>query len=310
MPLRLTIISAHRESMGGGYAQEFKACGGTIGRSLECEWALPDSKRYISSKHAMIDFQSGCYYIVDLSRNGVFINGSQHPVGKGNPQRLFDGDSIRLGEYEIQASITDDEFNPTDTAIHDSVIRAQLVSEDTSDDAPLLDEEHINDSPHLEAMLTPGGEYSDDSCLSEIATGRMSLLKDAASLGVREAADLFLEAAGLDPKDFQGVDPKILLEKAARVLNSFADGTNKLMRHRDTQNKRLGIISQHNGKTNPLSAADEYTTGLRMLLGNKNDNCLTGTEAVKTAFSELLRMQQDLINAKDDEATTPEFEYQ
>ncbi len=65
MPLRLQVISVHRESMGGSYMQEFAACGGTIGRSLECDWPLPDSKRYVSSRHAMIDYQGGAYYLVD-----------------------------------------------------------------------------------------------------------------------------------------------------------------------------------------------------------------------------------------------------
>jgi type VI secretion system FHA domain protein len=88
---------------------EFGQGGGTIGRSLESDWVLPDGQRYLSSRHASIDFRSGCYYIVDTSTNGVYVNDAEQPVGRGNPQRLFTGDRIRIGEYEIGVEIDEDE---------------------------------------------------------------------------------------------------------------------------------------------------------------------------------------------------------
>lgn len=91
--------------MGGSAAKTFGQDGGTIGRSLETDWPLPDPQRYLSGKHASIDFRSGTYYIVDTSRNGVFINGADEPVGRGKPQRLFEGDKLRIGEYEMAVAI-------------------------------------------------------------------------------------------------------------------------------------------------------------------------------------------------------------
>ena len=80
--------------------------GGTIGRSPDNDWVLPDERRYVSSRHAMIDYQGGAYYLVDTSRNGVFVNGADTPVGQGHPQRLFDGDQLRIGEFEIAVDIS------------------------------------------------------------------------------------------------------------------------------------------------------------------------------------------------------------
>src|SRR5262245_17142414 len=105
MPLRLQIISRHRQGLGERSVKEFGRDGGTIGRSLESDWVLPDGQRYVSSRHASIDFRSGSYYIVDTSTNGVYVNDAEQPVGRGNPQRLFTGDRIRLGEYEISVEI-------------------------------------------------------------------------------------------------------------------------------------------------------------------------------------------------------------
>ncbi len=86
---------------------EFGHNGGTIGRSLESDWVLPDGQRYLSSRHASIDFRSGSYYIVDTSTNGVYVNDAEQPVGRGNPQRLFTGDRLRIGEYEMSVEITE-----------------------------------------------------------------------------------------------------------------------------------------------------------------------------------------------------------
>jgi len=109
MALRLQIISRHRQGLGERGAMDFGHNGGTIGRSLESDWVLPDGQRYLSSRHASIDYRSGSYYIVDTSTNGVYVNDAEQPVGRGNPQRLFSGDRIRLGEYEISVDVVDED---------------------------------------------------------------------------------------------------------------------------------------------------------------------------------------------------------
>jgi type VI secretion system protein len=130
MALRLQITSRHRQALGDRCTREFGHDGGTIGRSLESDWVLPDNHRYISSRHASIDYRSGSYYIVDTSTNGVYVNGSETPVGRGNPQRLFHGDRVRLGEYEMNVEI--DEVDSTEQQLADvdhvdPVARAQRV---------------------------------------------------------------------------------------------------------------------------------------------------------------------------------------
>ena len=130
MALRLQIISRHRQGLGERGAMEFGHNGGTIGRSLESDWVLPDGQRYLSSRHASIDFRSGSYYVVDTSTNGVYVNDAEQPVGRGNPQRLFTGDRLRIGEYEMSVEISDeDDTRETlaNTNHVDPVSRAQRV---------------------------------------------------------------------------------------------------------------------------------------------------------------------------------------
>jgi type VI secretion system FHA domain protein len=105
MSLTLEIVSRQARMLGKARTRSFGQDGGTIGRSLDADWPLPDGQCYLSNRHASIDFRSGSYYIVDTSKNGVFVNGAEHPVGRGKPQRLFPGDRIRIGDYEMTVAI-------------------------------------------------------------------------------------------------------------------------------------------------------------------------------------------------------------
>ncbi|PVV06247.1 MAG: hypothetical protein B6D77_16245 [gamma proteobacterium symbiont of Ctena orbiculata] len=79
--------------------------GGSIGRRDENDWVLPDPERFISGRHALVDFSDGSFHITDLSSNGVFINRSAQPLGKNNRTALQDGDSFTIGDYDIGVAI-------------------------------------------------------------------------------------------------------------------------------------------------------------------------------------------------------------
>ncbi|MEW8461798.1 MAG: type VI secretion system-associated FHA domain protein TagH, partial [Candidatus Thiodiazotropha endolucinida] len=83
----------------------FDQQGGSIGRRDENDWILPDPERFISGRHAQIDFSDESFHITDLSANGVFINRSAQPLGKNNRVALQDGDSFTIGDYEIGVSV-------------------------------------------------------------------------------------------------------------------------------------------------------------------------------------------------------------
>jgi len=152
MPLRLKIVSHHKNSVGENHTREFIGCGGTIGRSLANDWALPDARRYLSARHAMIDCKGTIFYLFDTSRNGVFLNGSALPIGKGSSKKLKDGDLIRMADYEFLARITIDKRLTLSEGMRDSVVRAQLVEEDTSKEIPMLAEDGVSE-PTLDDVI-------------------------------------------------------------------------------------------------------------------------------------------------------------
>src|ERR1700685_1650182 len=118
MTLRLSVGSEHGIRLGQNSTKVFGVHGGTIGRSTDNAWILPDPDRYLSGKHVRVDFRAGTYVLVDTSSNGTYVNGAQVPLGKYHDYQLKDGDYLRLGEYELLVSIDKtNDFPPEESAI-------------------------------------------------------------------------------------------------------------------------------------------------------------------------------------------------
>ena len=101
MALRLRVVSDHRRSLGDRGSIVFGVGGGTIGRSADNDWVLPDPQRYVSAHHARVSFRQGSYFLEDLSTNGAFANDGDVAIGKLGPHRLQNGDLLRFGDYQV-----------------------------------------------------------------------------------------------------------------------------------------------------------------------------------------------------------------
>jgi type VI secretion system FHA domain protein len=137
MALRLRVVSEHSTRLGSKASKVFGVHGGSIGRSTDNEWILPDPERYLSGKHARVDFRAGSYVLVDTSSNGTYVNGAQVPLGKYHDYSLRDGDYIRLGEYELLVSIDKtNDFPPDESAIiaYDGEAHSSAVRKSTAND--------------------------------------------------------------------------------------------------------------------------------------------------------------------------------
>jgi type VI secretion system FHA domain protein len=105
--LRLRIVSDQRRSLAERSSALFSVEGGTIGRSADNDWVLPDPLRYVSAHHARVLFREGHYYLQDVSTNGVFVNDDMEPLAKrgSSGYRLANGDVLRMGDYHILAAL-------------------------------------------------------------------------------------------------------------------------------------------------------------------------------------------------------------
>jgi type VI secretion system FHA domain protein len=327
MPLRLRVTSDNRNLFGGEQEKEFAGCGGKLGRGLDNDWIFPDPRHYISGHHALVDFQGGAYYIVDTSRNGVYINDSVAPVGRGKPQRLFDGDVLRVGDYEIDVEITsEDDFAPKektkprkkatskkipilddveddddepDTML-DSVVRAQLVPEDESMELQLVDEERLIGKDSFDDLLdessAPYTQLSEE-VPSVGAAGRSG--RDATKQAEQAAMATLLKSAGLKPTDFAGVEPAEILHVAGQVLRKMVEGLTALMQERAELKTtfRLTETTVLAGSNNPLKFSSSPGDALKYLLGNGNEEYLPAVEAVRTSFQAVNDHEQAIPRA-------------
>ncbi len=158
MALRLRVVSEHSTRLGTLATKVFGVHGGSIGRATDNEWILPDPERYLSGKHARVDFRAGAYVLVDTSSNGTYINGAQVPLGKYHDYPLNDGDYVRLGEYELLVSI--DQTN--DFPIEESAI----VAYDGQSPSSAIKKSTANDlgaDLDLSQLLEPSGLSIADS---------------------------------------------------------------------------------------------------------------------------------------------------
>lgn len=107
MTLRLRVVSDQRRSLADRGTAVFSVEGGTIGRSADNDWVLPDPLRYVSAHHARVQFREGHFYLQDVSTNGVYVNDDMEPLAKrgSSGYRLSNGDVLRIGEYHIVAAL-------------------------------------------------------------------------------------------------------------------------------------------------------------------------------------------------------------
>jgi type VI secretion system FHA domain protein len=155
MALRLRVISEHRSRMGDKSTFVFGVSGGSIGRSAENDWVLPDDMRYVSGRHARIVFHKGRYLLQDTSSNGTYVNDSERPLGNQNPHELKTGDVLRIGEYHVQVQID----SATDFSLDDSALYATGSTSTRRRKPPPAD---LGASLRLENLLEASNDMSSD----------------------------------------------------------------------------------------------------------------------------------------------------
>jgi type VI secretion system FHA domain protein len=105
MFLTLEVTGPEAGKLGAASRKVFDMGGGSIGRQPDNSWVLQDP--YVSSRHAIVRYLNGAFYIEDRSRNGVSINSPDNRLEHGQPYALQPGDRVFIEPYEIRVSITD-----------------------------------------------------------------------------------------------------------------------------------------------------------------------------------------------------------
>ena len=106
----------------------FEDKGGSIGRVEENDWVLTDPNSYISGVHAHIICKHGSYFIKDESTNGTFLKNPYKKLPKGHPVKINASDVFIIGDHELQARYTNNDYS------EDDIIISSFEEADVSDD--------------------------------------------------------------------------------------------------------------------------------------------------------------------------------
>ncbi|MDB5801432.1 MAG: regulatory protein [Rhodocyclales bacterium] len=101
--LRISVFQFRGEPPIEPLSCEFNERGGTIGRDLSNQLALPDPERHMSRVQAEVQYANGTYLLIDHGSNATSVNG--HPLGKGTSAPLRDGDEIGIAFYSMRVEL-------------------------------------------------------------------------------------------------------------------------------------------------------------------------------------------------------------
>ncbi len=77
----------------------------TIGRAAENDWTLTDPEQHLSRQHCIILRRGDGYAVIDVSTNGIVVNGEKAPLGRDGERQLDDGDRLALGDYVLRVEL-------------------------------------------------------------------------------------------------------------------------------------------------------------------------------------------------------------
>jgi type VI secretion system protein len=198
MPLTLKIVSKQRHILGADSLRVFSVHGGSIGRAPDNDWVLPDPDRYISGHHASIDYREGAYYLRDRSTNGVYVNQSEQPVGRGAPIRLYDGDELRMGDYVFDVSIVNVSRDGADDSGDSARPSRPGKAAATKDRVPVLSLKLLGDE----------ADEMEDAALSAGAAADAARSADEEALAEAEVAEAFAQTMRLG-EEFSGTQTNV-----------------------------------------------------------------------------------------------------
>lgn len=296
MALRLRIVSDNGSEAGEFDRWTFGVNGGRIGRALDNDWVLIDSQRYISAHHAEIEHRGGEWWICDLSTNGIFINGSHKPLGRGGRHRLSDGDKVRVGPYDIAAQVTggndfmvDQDVDLTATALDDSLDIDLAVP-------PAVARRAAGKAPRAAAAARPAAKPAVAEPPARPAAQRAPGSDERT---IWPGIVAFCKGAGIDPASLPAEARAQLLQEAGQALREMMLGLMDLARARAEFARELGISGggRQRDATSPLMQLSAVEEALSRLLTSRGPNATRAVDEVRTQFARSRHHQQATLVA-------------
>jgi type VI secretion system FHA domain protein len=295
----------------------------SIGRGAECTLVLEDPRKQVSRVHVELEEKDkGRFHLTIVSKvNPVFVNGKKH--APGSRLDLAAGDRFELGEYELEllpppspspradAMVSDvDETGrpenpqfqvPGKPAPDPGFEEAMFMGHQLPPVEPgIFDEPAVATAPaaapepeaDVFAEATYVGTSNASPDIFDEATYVGGRPPQGAAAGMRKAATVFLEGAGLAGKEIRDADIEDFLRQSGKILRAAIEGSMTLLAARATAKKELRVEDRTmvaSKDNNPLKLMSDPQEALGFLFDTKDrtDGFLDPVQAVGDAFEDL-----------------------
>lgn len=295
----------------------FNQVGGVIGRGDDCDWFIPDCNRHLSSRHALISYREGSFFLTDISSNGTRICASGARLRKGDAVRIEHDSVYVLGEFEIRARLVH-----ATTTVDLELGRPHSAGSIIPNDAFLdLDPLNALDQQErvysdIEELISPRRAPQDTRQRADYARIDMEnlmvpeLIAAPAERAPAPAPELverqsdgfwerFAVALGVDLNGLDHDAKEELALSAAHLLKHSVAGLQQSLRTRsELKNElRLAQTTVQGAQKNPLKFAVDAGEALGMLLQPGKPGQLSAEQAISRAFRDVQAHQVALLTA-------------
>ena len=265
-----------------------------VGRSKNCDWHLPDPDNIVSSRHAEIRRDGDGWLLKDISTNGIFLNGAGERLG--GEHRLAEGDVLRIGPYEIVASLRAEA--PAPAAAPEPAAAAEPFAERTVIAASAEAAAAPETEDHPPENVTVMWDSLADINKVDWARGGLGTKEEATALSADDdVVEALLVAAGVGESDIARSPD--LVARAGSLLKRLVSGLVVMVEARARAKAQMGAEAtglQLEGN-NPIKFARSPDQALAQLLGPPAPGFMEADRAVEDAFLDLQSHQIATLRA-------------
>lgn len=319
MELVFEIVNNRQFVATGSCVKTFGHAGGIIGRGDECDWVIPDRKRHLSNRHAMVSHVDGVFFLTDISSNGIQDSASGADLRKDNAVKIEDGSTYVLGGFEIVSRLIREPAT-SDVDAHRPGLSGSFIPDDAFLGFDLDPLSSLGDSrheyTHIDELISPGGALEGSRQRPDYAridTESMSVPKlvevAPPPLAIQQPEPCEQQSASFWERfslalgvDLEGLDHdarEILALNAACLLKSSIGGLQQSLHTRsELKNElRLAQSTVQGSQKNPLKSAFDTEEALSVLLRPAKPGQLCADQAISQAFRDLQAHQVALLAA-------------
>lgn len=296
MTLVLHGIALNEEPMSQPLIGRFDERGGTLGRSDQATFTLPDPERMISRVQAHVLHRDDLYWIENVSAASPILHNGR-PLSAGMRVVLRHGDELRVGGYTLQVAFEQDETSAT-------ILRGRTVITPREPTHPLTPPWVTPSAAAASAASSAGAAPPGVSGTParSVTSGapavtprgatpspaRQSMAAPQAAISAEALWQAFLEGAGIESPLPNAPSPELLAAIGA-MMRIAIGGIHRLVAMRamakDEMHAPMTVIQMRGN--NPLKFAPDGMVALQLLLQPPARGFLAGPVALRDALIDL-----------------------